>query len=434
MLVRELINVLKNFPSKHIFTLLIGLIVIISISLLGNIKFAEENQYSELIKSLSLSSLTDGNQIDIPPIEKEALIKRNDSLFTILNQLGVLQGDIIKLINSKESSLLSKIEVGDKIKILMNDRGELLKMFYIDDIKSGIQAERNEDSYSISKYVSKIEKVKVFKHVIIEDSMYVSGLKENVPDSVLMDLAYINGWDIDSTHDIRKGDSYSIIYEEIIINGEKAIDGDILISEFNNRDKKFIAVRYDLDSRTSEYFNLDGQNVKKAFLRSPVKLSYISSKYNLNRRHPVLHTIRAHKGVDYAANKGSPIRATGDGTIIFAEYNGGCGNEIKIKHSEDYVTRYCHLDKFSSRTKVGRKVKQGQTIGYVGSTGLATGPHLHYEFHVNGKHTDPLKVKFPNASPINSSELNNYRKKSQNLLNELSNYKYLVNQREVYGG
>ena len=197
MLVRELINVLKNFPRKHIFTLLIGLVLIISISLLGSIKFTEENQYSELTKSLSLSSLTDSYQIDIPPIEKEALIKRNDSLFTILKQLGVLQEDIIQLINSKESSLLSKIEVGDKIKILMNDKGELLKMFYIDDIKSGIQAERNEDSYSISKYESKIEKVKVFKHVIIEDSMYVSGLKENVPDSVLMDLAYINGWDID---------------------------------------------------------------------------------------------------------------------------------------------------------------------------------------------------------------------------------------------
>ena len=224
MLVRELINVLKNFPRKHIFTLLIGLILIISISLLGNIKFTEENQYSELTKSLSLSSLTDDYQIDIPPIEKEALIKRNDSLFTILKQLGVLQEDIIQLINSKESSLLSKIEVGDKIKILMNDKGELLKMLYIDDIKSGIQAERNEDSYYISKYESKIEKVKVFKHVIIEDSMYVSGLKENVPDSVLMDLAYINGWDIDFTHDIRKGDSYNIIYEEIIINGEKVLE------------------------------------------------------------------------------------------------------------------------------------------------------------------------------------------------------------------
>ena len=434
MLVRELINVLKNFPRKHIFTLLIGLVLIISISLLGSIKFTEENQYSELTKSLSLSTLTDGYQIDILPIEKEALIKRNDSLFTILKQLGVLQEDIIQLINSKESSLLSKIEVGDKIKILTNDKGELLKLFYIDDIKSGIQAERNKDSYSISKYVSKLEKVKVFKHVIIEDSMYVSGLKENVPDSVLMDLAYINGWDIDFTHDIRKGDSYSIIYEEIIINGEKAIDGDILISEFNNRDKKFIAVRYDLDSRTSEYFNLDGQNVKKAFLRSPVKLSYISSKYNLNRRHPVLHTIRAHKGVDYAANKGSPIRATGDGTILFAEYNGGCGNEIKIKHSEDYTTRYCHLDKYNSRSKVGRKVKQGQTIGYVGSTGLATGPHLHYEFHVNGKHTDPLKVKFPNATPIRSNEKIKFNKVAFYLTKQLNNYKNISLREEVPSG
>lgn len=434
MLVRELINVLKNFPRKHIFTLLIGLVLIISISLLGSIKFTEENQYSELTKSLSLSSLTDGYQIDIPPIEKEALIKRNDSLFTILKQLGVLQEDIIQLINSKESSLLSKIEVGDKIKILTNDKGELLKLFYIDDIKSGIQAERNKDSYSISKYVSKLEKVKVFKHVIIEDSMYVSGLKENVPDSVLMDLAYINGWDIDFTHDIRPGDTYSIIYEEIIIDGEKVIDGDILISEFNNRGKQFIAVRFDLDANTSEYFNPNGENVKKAFLRSPVKLSYISSKYNLKRRHPVLHTIRAHKGVDYAANKGSPVRATGDGTILFAQYNGGCGNEIKIKHSEDYVTRYCHLDRFGTRAKVGRKVKQGQTIGYVGSTGLATGPHLHYEFHVNGKHTDPLKVKFPNASPVEEKQAIAYERKSQNLLNELNNYKYLIDRGEVYGG
>lgn len=262
----------------------------------------------------------------------------------------------------------------------------------------------------------------------------MSGLRENIPDSVLMDLAYINGWDIDFTHDIRPGDSYSIIYEEIIIEGEKAIDGDILISEFNNNNKKFIAVRYDLDSKNSEYFNLRGENVKKAFLRSPVKLSYISSKYNLKRRHPVLHTIRAHRGVDYAANKGSPIRATGDGTIIFAKYNGGCGNEIKIKHSEDYETRYCHLDRFSSRAKVGRKVKQGQTIGFVGSTGLATGPHLHYEFHVNGKHTDPLKVKFPNASPINSSQLNTYTEKSKRLMSELNNYKSLIDQGEVFGG
>ena len=431
MLVAELITIFKNFPKKHILTLLLGSTVLISISVLGSKDFIEETEIPELTKTLALASLKENNKIEIPLIEKEALIKRNDSLFTILKDLGVIEEDIIGLVNSKRSNLLSRIEVGDKVKILVNDKGELQQVFYIDDIKTGIKADKLGDTYTISKYESKIEKVKVFKQVIIEDSMYVSGLKENVPDSVLMDLAYINGWDIDFIHDVRPGDSFSLIYEEIIINGEKAIDGDILISEFNNRDKQFIAVRFDLDSNTSEYFNTKGENVKKAFLRSPVKLSYISSKYNLSRRHPVLHTIRAHKGVDYAANTGSPIRATGDGTISFAQYNGGCGNEIKIKHSEDYVTRYCHLDRYSSRTKVGRKVKQGQTIGYVGSTGLATGPHLHYEFHVNGKHTDPLKVKFPNASPINPSQLNAFKNKSQDLMKELKNYKNLINNREV---
>ena len=431
MLVAELITIFKNFPKKHILTLLLGSTLLISISVLGSKDFIEETEIPELTKTLALASLKENNKIEIPLIEKEALIKRNDSLFTILKDLGVIEEDIIGLVNSKRSNLLSRIEVGDKVKILVNDKGELQQVFYIDDIKTGIKADKLGDTYTISKYESKIEKVKVFKQVVIEDSMYVSGLKENVPDSVLMDLAYINGWDIDFIHDVRPGDSFSLIYEEIIINGEKAIDGDILISEFNNRDKQFIAVRFDLDASTSEYFNTKGENVKKAFLRSPVKLSYISSKYNLSRRHPVLHTIRAHKGVDYAANTGSPIRATGDGTISFAQYNGGCGNEIKIKHSEDYVTRYCHLDRYSSRTKVGRKVKQGQTIGYVGSTGLATGPHLHYEFHVNGKHTDPLKVKFPNASPINPSQLNAFKNKSQDLMKELKNYKNLINNREV---
>ena len=256
--------------------------------------------------------------------------------------------------------------------------------------------------------------------------MYMSGLREEIPDSVLMDLAYINGWDIDFTHDIQPGDNYSLIYEEIIVNGEKVVDGDILISEFNNKEKKYVAVRFNIDRDNAEYFNPDGENVKKAFLRSPVEISYISSKYNLKRRHPVLHTIRAHKGVDYAANTGSPVRATGDGTVSFAQYNGGCGNEVKIKHSEDYETRYCHLDRFNPRTKVGRKVKQGQTIGYVGSTGLATGPHLHYEFHVNGKHTDPLKVRFPNASPIDSSQLTAYKTKFKSLQKELNNFQSLT--------
>ena len=434
MLVNEIITILKSFPKKHVFTLFLGFFLLGAMSLLGSKDLKEKETELELTKSLILNTLNEEIKIEDPLIEREKVIKRNDTLYTILDDFKVKKEDIISLVNSKNSNLLAKIEVGDKIRVIIDKSGELKNLTYIDDIRTGVKAERKTEGFSIANYESKIEKVKIFKHVVIEDSMYMSGLKQDIPDSVLMDLAYINGWDIDFTHDIRPGDTYSLIYEEILIDGEKVIDGDILISEFMNQNEQYIAVRHDLNEKTSEYFNLEGENVKKAFLRSPVKLSYISSKYNLKRRHPVLHTIRAHKGVDYAANKGSPVRATGDGTISFAQYNGGCGNEIKIKHSEDYETRYCHLDRFNARAKVGRKVKQGQTIGYVGSTGLATGPHLHYEFHVNGRHTDPLKVKFPNASPIQTSQLKSYKEKSENLINELKNFQSLINGIEVYGG
>lgn len=258
MLVAEFITILKNFPKKHIATLFLGFMLLISVSILGSKDFTKEEKISELSKPIKLITLTEDTQVKIPLIEKEKLIKRNDSLFTILKELGVLQEDIIKLVNSKGSNLLSKIEVGDKIKILISEKGELDQLLYQDNIREGVKAEKKDNDFIIKKYKSEIEKVKVFKHVVIEDSMYMSGLRENVPDSVLMDLAYINGWDIDFTHDIRPGDTFSIIYEEIIIDGEKVIDGDILISEFNNRGKQFVAVRFYLDAKTSEYFDING--------------------------------------------------------------------------------------------------------------------------------------------------------------------------------
>ena len=414
--------------------ILFGLLMLVSISILGNFDLSERKKVADLTKAIKIDILKDQGQLEPIYTSKETVIKRNDSLFNILTKFGVRNENIIELINSKNSNLLSNIEVGDKIRVNLDGNNEIKDLLYIDDFQSGVRAEKAEGIYVINKFKNKLEKVKVFKHVIIEDSMYVSGIKEGIPDSVLMDVVYINGWDIDFTHDIRPGDSYSIIYEEILVDGEKVLDGDVLITEFNNKGKKITSIRFDLPNGKSEYFSINGINVKKAFLRSPVKLSYISSKYNLRRKHPVLHTIRSHNGVDYAASKGSPVRATGDGTVSFAQYNGGCGNEIKIKHSEDYTTRYCHLDRYNSRIKVGKKVKQGQTIGYVGSTGLATGPHLHYEFHVNGKHTDPLRVKFPNATPIKSSERIKFNQVAYGITRQLNNYKDISLREEVPSG
>ena len=434
MLVKKIITIFKNFPKRHSVAILFCLIMLISIVIIGNFDLSEQREDGDLSIELKIDILKQETLLEPVYTNKETVIKRNDSLFSILSKFGVNKENIIELINSKNSKLLSNIQIGDKIIANLDENNEIKDLVYVDDFQSGVKAEKSEKTYRIYKYKNEIEKVKVFKHVVIQDSMYLSGLKEGIPESVLMDVVYINGWDIDFTHDIRPGDTFSLIYEEIIVEGEKVLDGNVLITEFNNRGKKITSVRFDLEEGKSEYFSIEGINVKKAFLRSPVKLSYISSKYNLRRKHPVLHTIRAHKGVDYAASKGSPVRATGDGTIAFAQYNGGCGNEIKIKHSEDYTTRYCHLDRFNSRAKVGRKIKQGQTIGYVGSTGLATGPHLHYEFHVNGKHTDPLKVKFPNATPIRSSEKKKFNQIAYNLSDLLSNYKSLSLREEIPSG
>lgn len=423
---------LEHFPIKHLLSIFLGALLFLFLFLASYLELEVENPSSSLKSSLAIESLVNTEDLteNLDYLSKEIEIKKNDSLYSILEKAGVYKKNIVEITNSKNSNLLSNIKVGDKIKLVVNSNNRVMALKYMDDYKSGVEAILKDNKYSIYPYVSKIEKVRIYKQVVIEGSMYGSGLRDSVPDSVIMDLAYINGWDIDFIHDIRPGDSYSLIYEEILVDGEKKLNGDILIAEFINQGKKYISIRYSLKNGKSEYFSPEGINVKKAFLRSPVDFSYISSRYNLKRKHPILHTIRSHNGVDYAANRGSPIRATGDGTVSFSGTKNGCGKEVEIKHSQDYSTRYCHLERFGLKIATGRKVKQGQTIGYVGSTGLATGPHLHYEFHVNGKHTDPLKVKFPNVQPIDKTEEEKYLLHSDSLISSLRNYQDITESKD----
>ena len=256
---------------------------------------------------------------------------------------------------------------------------------------------------SIQKIEKNVELITSFKSGTIKSSFYQSALESDIPDSVIMDFAYIFGWDIDFVFDIREGDAFYVVYDTPYSNGEKVKNGDIVIAKFINDDKTYFANRFFTSPGKKEYFDDRGDNMQKAFLRAPLDFAYISSHFNPNRMHPVLHTIRAHNGVDYAAKRGSPVRATGDGTISYMGQRGGCGKEILIKHSNEYSTRYCHLEKFQKNIKKGSRVKQADVIGFVGSTGLATGPHLHYEFKVGNKHTDPVKVKLPSAEPISQN-------------------------------
>jgi murein DD-endopeptidase MepM/ murein hydrolase activator NlpD len=233
-----------------------------------------------------------------------------------------------------------------------------------------------------------------------------------------MEMAGIFGWDIDFALELRKGDSFKLLYEEHFLDGNKLRNGPILMAEFNNDGKLFKAVRYQTpDGNTSYYDPDDGRNKKRAFIRTPVKFARISSRFTNGRFHPVLKKWRAHRGVDYAAPTGTPIKAAGNGKVIFRGTKGGYGKTVIIQHGTKYTTLYAHLSKYAKSSKKGRTIKQGQIIGYVGKTGLATGPHLHYEFRVNGVHRNPLTVKLPKADPINSKYRKDFDQKTAEIQN-----------------
>ena len=428
-ILKQIKLIFSSYPRRHLYLLLVGIIFLISMTIFSNIKIDSNSPKEALFSQVSMEELDLESAVEAETSNfiklKRAEIKRNDSLFSILKRLGIEEKNIVTLVNSDRSNLLAQIKIGKTLEVGISDFNKVISLNYIKDFKSGVRAKKSGEVYEIEEYELNTEKYRVFKNIEINNSLYVDGLKEGLPDSVIMDLVYIFGWDIDFVHDIRPGDSYSLIYEEVFVNGEKKLDGDILIAEFINRDRTHTAIRYKLQNGFSEYFSLEGRNVKKAFLRSPVKFSYISSSYNLKRRHPILHKIRAHTGVDYAASRGTPVRTTGDGTVVFADKKGGYGNLVEIKHTEDYSTRYAHLNKFHSKIKVGKKVNQSETIGYVGRTGTATGDHLHYEFRVNGKHTNPLTVKLPNAKPIHENDKDSYGLHAKKILADLKKYQNL---------
>ena len=324
-----------------------------------------------------------------------------ENLSIIFEEFKVPLNTAYRIFRLDKNNLLSKIKPGDEMKFTY--LGE--DITGIEIIKDSINSILIEitDKISIKKISKNVELIQSFKSGVIKTSFYEAALEAEIPDSIIMDFAYIFGWDIDFIFDIREGDSFNVIYETPYSEGEKVKNGDIILAKFVNRGETYSANRFFLNDNDKEFFDDNGNNLQKAFLRAPLDFAYISSHFNPNRMHPVLHTIRAHNGVDYAAKTGSPVRTTGNGTVHYAGRRNGCGNEIVIKHSNDYSTRYCHLNKFKSGIKKGTKVIQGETIGFVGSTGLATGPHLHYEFKIGNKHVDPVKLQLPSAEPISQN-------------------------------
>ena len=254
---------------------------------------------------------------------------------------------------------------------------------------------------------------------MIETSLFEAAAQSNISESLVMELANIFGWDIDFALDIRRGDRFGVVYNELYREDVKIRDGRILAAEFVNNGRLYKAVYYTDPKGDGDYFNEEGKSMRKAFLRSPVGFARVSSRFSNKRWHPVLAKWRAHKGVDYAAPRGTPVRASGDGKITLIGKKGGYGRAIFIQHGGRYTTVYGHLNGYARDVSRGKRVKQGQIIGYVGSSGLATGPHLHYEFRVNGVHRNPLTVSLPAAKPVHPSYREHFKQNTQAYLSML---------------
>ena len=358
----------------------------------------------------------------LTPIKSKQIhtVRKGDSLSVIFEDKQVPLNTAYKIFDFDKNNLLSSIIPGDimEFNYMGND---LLSIEIIKDDVNSILI-KTEDEISIVNIKKEAQTITSFGFGEIKDSFYKSAKDVGIPDSIIMDFAYIFGWDIDFIFDVRKGDKFSVIYETEFSEGEKISSGDIVFAEFTNREKKYIAQRFFDDVQGKQYFNENGENVKKAFLRAPLDFAYISSHFNPNRMHPILHKIKAHNGVDYAAKRNTPVKASGDGVISFIGRQSGYGRTVEIKHGGNIKTLYAHLERFNTKLKVGSKVKQGEIIAFVGDSGQATGPHLHFEFWKDEIRTDPVKVKLPSAKPVNISQKDDFDNLLQLNLNKLNQY------------
>ena len=351
------------------------------------------------------------------PSHREVTVGRGDTLSTLFNKVGLPANAVHEVLASnKQAKQFSQLKHGQVLEIELDTGGQLSSLHSkVSDLET-IRLTKTSNGYAFNREISKPTVRTAYVHGVIKSSLSASAQRAGLSHSLTMDMAGIFGYDIDFAQDIRQGDEFDVIYEQKVVNGKVVGTGNILSARFSNRGKSYSAVRYTNKQGNTSYYTADGNSMRKAFIRTPVDFARISSRFSAGRKHPILNKIRAHKGVDYAAPRGTPIKAAGDGKVLLAGRRGGYGNTVIIQHGNRYQTLYGHMQGFAKGVKTGGSVKQGQVIGYIGTTGLSTGPHLHYEFQVNGVHVDPLGQKLPMADPIAKAERQRFMQQSQPLI------------------
>lgn len=351
---------------------------------------------------------------------KTVTVRPGDTLAALFSRHGLGPSTVHHVVYLDErTARLRDLKPGEDLQLHLNGDGDLSALRFELDEARLVEVAKGETGFKSRVIDRPIEARVVQTSGVIQDSLYRAAQQAGLSDPLIMSLARIFAWDIDFVYDIRGGDRFFLVYEELYRDGEKLRDGNILAATFVNRGESLTAVRYDMGEGRAEYYTPEGRNMRKEFLRTPVDFRRISSRFNPNRLHPSLGYRRPHRGVDYAADPGTPIIATGNGRVQRANWYGGYGNCIIIEHAGRYSTLYAHLSKYARGVRSGARVEQGQIIGYVGMTGTATGPHLHYEFRVDGTHRDPLKVNFPAAESLPEAERTAFRQVARPLMAQL---------------
>lgn len=340
---------------------------------------------------------------------QEHKIRSGETLSSLFRDAGFNDGIMLKVIHGDgEAEKLQRLYAGETIAFATDSEGELAAIELKRSLLETLRISRTDDGFQGETIVREPEARPAFASGVIDGSLYIAARDAGMSDRLAMELAGIFGWDIDFVYDVRKGDQFEVVYEELYLDGEKFDTGRILSARFVNRGEENIALLYTDSNGDSDYYAPDGASMRKAFLRTPIN-ARVSSPFNKQRRHPVLDVVRPHEGTDYAAPPGTPIKAAGNGRVHFAGWKGGYGRTVILSHGDNIDTLYAHMSRLGKGIRNGARVKQGETIGYVGSSGMVTGPHLHYEFHVNGVARNSRTIDLPDASPVPKSELARFR-------------------------
>lgn len=350
----------------------------------------------------------------------EVVVGRKDTLEAIFKRMALDPGDLaaIRQLPGIRQSL-DFLKPGDAIR-LTHREGSVKELTRKVSETKVLHVIRDEAGFAAKVTENPVQTRIRTASATIDSSLFQAAESAHISDMVALRLANIFAWDIDFVLDIREGDTFKAVYEQVYQDGKYLRDGEVLAAEFVNGGKVYRAVRFVDDGGAVGYYTPDGKPMRKAFLRAPVEFTRVSSVFNPHRLHPILNIIRGHMGTDYAAPIGTPVHAAGDGHVTFEGVRGGYGNAIVLSHSADTQTLYGHMSRFAGGIHLGSHVQQGEIIGYVGMTGLATGPHLHYEYLMNGVHKDPQTVKLPGAEPLRAESMGRFRAQTSPWLADLS--------------